>query len=184
MMFLWKRQWPLVTLFSYDWKSPRLSSTYQGHSEEVLCKCHRWCLPEDPLSFRQLTCPELPYMGRGCLSGHGLKTTLKVTWGKEFINHYNDVILGEMVYQITSLTIVHLTGYSGADQRKHQSSASLAFVRGIHRWPVNSPHKWPVTQKMFPFKGDICAMYKDNNKSLTSGENSSLLCETYTATFV
>ena len=40
---------------------------------------------------------------------------------------------------------------SGADQRKHQSSASLAFVRGIHRWPVNSPHKGPVTRKMFPF---------------------------------
>ena len=38
-----------------------------------------------------------------------------------------------------------------ADQRKHQSSASLAFVRGIHRWPVNSPHKRPVTRKMFPF---------------------------------
>ena len=41
--------------------------------------------------------------------------------------------------------------YSGADQRKHRSSASLAFVRGIHRSPVNSPHKWPVTRKMFPF---------------------------------
>ena len=40
---------------------------------------------------------------------------------------------------------------SCADQRKHQSSASLAFVRGILRWPVNSPHKWPVTRKMFPF---------------------------------
>ena len=39
----------------------------------------------------------------------------------------------------------------GADQRKHQSSASLAFVRGIHRRPVNSPHKWPVTRKMLPF---------------------------------
>ena len=39
----------------------------------------------------------------------------------------------------------------GVDQRKHQSSASLAFVRGIHRWSVNSPHKWPVTRKMFPF---------------------------------
>ena len=39
----------------------------------------------------------------------------------------------------------------GADQRKCQSSASLAFVRGIHRGPVNSPHKGPVTQKMFPF---------------------------------
>ena len=38
-----------------------------------------------------------------------------------------------------------------ADQRKHQSSASLAFVRWIHRGPVNSPHKWPVTRKMFPF---------------------------------
>ena len=40
---------------------------------------------------------------------------------------------------------------SGADQRKHQSSASMAFVRGIHQWPVNSPHKGPVTRKMFPF---------------------------------
>ena len=53
--------------------------------------------------------------------------------------------------QITSLTTVYSIVYSGTDQRKHQSSASLAFVRWIHRWPVNSPHKWPVTQKMFPF---------------------------------
>ena len=40
---------------------------------------------------------------------------------------------------------------SGAYQSKHESSASLALVRGIHRWPVNSPHKWPVTRKMSPF---------------------------------
>ena len=53
--------------------------------------------------------------------------------------------------QITSLTIVYLTVNSGTYQRKHQSSAALAFVRGIHRGPVNSPHKWPVTRKMFPF---------------------------------
>ena len=53
--------------------------------------------------------------------------------------------------QITSFTIVYWTVYSDAYQRKHQSSASLAFVRGIHRGPVNSPHKWPVTWKMFPF---------------------------------
>ena len=52
---------------------------------------------------------------------------------------------------ITSLTIVYLTVDSGTDQRKHQSSASLAFVRGIHRRPVNSPHKGPVTRRMFPF---------------------------------
>ena len=44
-----------------------------------------------------------------------------------------------------------LNRLSSADQRKHQGSASLAFVRGIHRWPVNSPHKWPVTRKMLPF---------------------------------
>ena len=56
-----------------------------------------------------------------------------------------------MAFQITSLTIVYSTVYSGADQRKHQSSASLAFVRGIHRWPVNSQHKGPITRKMFTF---------------------------------
>ena len=65
--------------------------------------------------------------------------------------HYGDVIMGAMASQITSLTIVYSTVYSDADQRKHQSSASLAFVWGIHRGPVNSPHKWPVTRKMFPF---------------------------------
>ena len=66
-------------------------------------------------------------------------------------NHYGDVIMGAMASQITSLPIVYLTVHSGTDQRKHQSSTSLAFVWGIHRWPVNSPHKWPVMQKMFPF---------------------------------
>ena len=55
--------------------------------------------------------------------------------------HYCDVIMGAMASQITSLAIVYSTFYSGADQRKHQSSASLAFVRGIHRWSGNSPHK-------------------------------------------
>ena len=65
--------------------------------------------------------------------------------------HYSDVIMGMMPSQITSLIIVYSTVYLGTDQRKHQSSASLAFVWGIHRGPVNSPHKWPVTRKMFPF---------------------------------
>ena len=44
------------------------------------------------------------------------------------------------------------------DERKRQSSASLAFVQGIHWWPVNSPHKWPVTRKMFPFDDVIMAV--------------------------
>ena len=77
------------------------------------------------------------------------------SWRHEMIEnvtiHYSDVITGSMASQITSLTIVYATVYSGADQRKHQSSASLAFVRGIHRGPVNSLRKWPVTRKMFPF---------------------------------
>ena len=65
--------------------------------------------------------------------------------------HYSDVIMSSMASQITSLAIIYSTVYSGVDQRKHQSSASLAFVWGIHRWPVNFPHKGPVTRKMLPF---------------------------------
>ena len=70
-------------------------------------------------------------------------------------NHYNDTIISTMASQISSLAIVYSTVYSDADKRKHQSSASLAFVREIHRWPVNTPHKWPVTRKMFPFNDVI-----------------------------
>ena len=72
--------------------------------------------------------------------------------------HYSDVIMRAIASQITSITIVYSTVYSGADQRKHQSSLSLAFVWGIHQWPVNSPHKWPVTLKMFPFHDVIMKM--------------------------
>ena len=104
-----------------------------------------------------------------------------------------------MASQITSLTTVYSTIYSGADQRKHQSPASLAFVRGIHRWPVNSPHKGPVTRKMFPFDdvimfiitfGDVMAFCRHNDslcpfqcefysfgKSLASGSHTQLLAQ-------
>ena len=78
----------------------------------------------------------------------------KLHYGGHFMTgpwHYNDVLMTTIASQITSLTVVHSIVYTGADQRKHQSSASLAFVWGIHRGAVNSPHKWPVTQKMFPF---------------------------------
>ena len=59
--------------------------------------------------------------------------------------------MGVMASQITSLTIAYPTVRSVADQRKHQSSTSLVFVRGIHRSPVNSPRKSSVTRKMCPF---------------------------------
>ena len=74
--------------------------------------------------------------------------------------HYDDVIMGEIASQITSLTIFYSTVYSSADQRKHQSSASLAFMRGIHRGPVNSLHRWPVTRKMFPFDDVIMVIWE------------------------
>ena len=60
-----------------------------------------------------------------------------------YCSHYSDVIMGSMTSQMTSFNIVYSAVYSGADQRKHQSSASLASERGTHRWPVNSPHKLP-----------------------------------------
>ena len=69
--------------------------------------------------------------------------------------HCIGVIISVMVSQITSVSIVYSTVCSGANQRKHQSSASLALVREIHWWPANSPHKRPVTRKIFPLNDVI-----------------------------
>ena len=52
-------------------------------------------------------------------------------------NHYSGVIMDAMTSLITGVSIVCSTVCLDADQRIHQCSASLAFVRGIHRWPVN-----------------------------------------------
>ena len=82
--------------------------------------------------------------------------------------HYDDVIMTTIAAQITSLPSVYSTVYSGPDQSKHQSSASLAFVWGIHRGPVNSPHKWPVTRKMFPFDDVIMRPGQTTSKLLGS----------------
>ena len=68
--------------------------------------------------------------------------------------HYSDVIMGALASRITSVSI-YSTVCSGLDQRKRQSSVSLAFVRETRRWPVYSPHKGSVTRKMFPFEDAI-----------------------------
>ena len=83
------------------------------------------------------------------------------------LRHYSDVIMGAIASEITSLTIVHSTVYSDADQRKNQSFASLACVRGIRRGSGKSPHKWPVTRKMFPFD-DVIMDYKSHQGLDTS----------------
>ena len=103
------------------------------------------------------------------------KQEIRYIWARNpvgnrtYLGHYSDVIMGTVASQITSLTIVYSTVYSGADARKHQSSASLAFMRGIHRWPVNSPHKCPVTRKTFPF--DDVIMTHFSNGLLKSCKN-------------
>ena len=74
--------------------------------------------------------------------------------------HYSDITMSTMASQITGVVIVYSTDCWGTDQRKHQSSASLDFVRGIHRWPVNSPHKGPVTWKIFPLDDIIMLIAK------------------------
>ena len=113
------------------------------HLQTVMCTCY---------SRHTAGSPNTPKLAKvdSVLRGHA---------GGEYIpaNHYCDVIMGTMASEITGITIVYSTFHSGADRRKHQSSAAPAFVRGVHRWPMNSPHKWPVTRKMLPF--DDVIMY-------------------------
>ena len=71
--------------------------------------------------------------------------------------HYSNVIMTAIASQITGVSIVWSIVCSGVGQRKHESSVSLTFVKGIHRWPVGSSHKGPVTRKMFSF--DDVIMY-------------------------
>ena len=97
-------------------------------------------------------CLEMPYSTTG--NNNGFCSIP----GHVHLYHYSDVIMRAMMSQITSLTIVYSTVYSGADLRKHHSSVSLAFVKGIQRWPVNSLHNGPVTWNMLPFD-DVIMMY-------------------------
>ena len=80
--------------------------------------------------------------------------------GQKCRKYYSDIIMSAMASQIINLMIVYSTIYSGTDQRKLQSSMSLAFVWGIHRWPVNSPYKGPVTLEIFPFDDVVITVIK------------------------
>ena len=77
----------------------------------------------------------------------GWRVVMAMVMVMVMLNHYSDVIMGVMASQMTSLTIVDSTVYSGTYQGNHQRSASLAFVWVIHRLP----HKRSVTRKMLPF---------------------------------
>ena len=109
---------------------------------------HGGC-PSIVMLFRLRRVSDLLYDSKCCLLSHMkdviLHRSIFLKWNK----HYIGVIMGAIASQIASLTIVYSIVYSSADQRKLQSSAPLTFVRVIHRRPVNSPHKWPVTRKNF-----------------------------------
>ena len=81
--------------------------------------------------------------------------------------------MGAIASHITILAIVYSAVWLGTDQRKHQSSVSLAFLRGIHRRPVNSPHKGPVTRKMLPFD-DVIMLAKEERSVKAAGKISVL----------
>ena len=96
------------------------------------------------------------------------------------VSHYNDVIMSAMASQSPASRLFAQRFSQGADKRKHQSSASVAFVRGIHRWPVNSPHKWPINAenvsiwwRNHPSKHDINGPFVVSVKA-TNGRNGSM----------
>ena len=86
------------------------------------------------------------------------------------ISRYNDIMMNATASQITGVSIAYSTVCSGTYQRKHQSSASLAYVWGIHRGPVNSTHKGPVTRKMLPFDDVL-------HRSLSNRRTSQVVCK-------
>ena len=85
---------------------------------------------------------------RDVVHHYGWQQYSEVMAGPWFWFHNSDVIMSVTASQIIDMSLLGSTICSGMDQRKHKRSASLAFVRGIHQWLVDSPHKGPITWKM------------------------------------
>ena len=108
--------------------TPMKGSTTRGHSLKLPKERVETTIKAHSFTHRIVNdCNRLPENMKSALSMNFSKNRLDVLW------HYDDVIMGTIASQITSLTIVYSTFYSDADQRKHQSPASLAFVWGLHR---------------------------------------------------
>ena len=117
-----------------------LKSVPQGlvDNNQALIHIMTWCRPGDkPLSDPRLTWLADAYMRHQGKIGSTIMYTRvgrsTTRWFLCYWRHYDDVIMTTLASQITSLAIVYSIVYSDADQRKHQSSVSLAFVWGIHR---------------------------------------------------
>ena len=132
--------------------------------DKELADCH-----DDDVTTTKHFCPSMKRIHRWPM----------YSWDVGHFPHYRDVIMSVMASQITGISNVYSTVCSGGDQRKHQSSALLAFVRGIHRWPVNSSHKGPVMLKMFPFD-DVIMTRSDLHCQYNSFRNLEELCQNWT----
>ena len=131
--------------------------TIKTSFDPYLCSSRYWSCTRCKIRYAHDVC--LKIRGNCSCTVNVFQIIVMASWqGLTVYIHYDDVIMDAIASQITSLTIVYSIIYTDVDQRKHQSSASLAFVWGIHRGPVNSPHKWPVTRKMFPFDDVIMSM--------------------------
>ena len=104
---------------------------------------------------------------KGNVSNHVLKAGSQIYFERSITcTHYIDIIRSAMASQITGVPTVCSNVCSCTDQRKHQSSVSVAFVKGIHLWPVDSPQKGPVTWKMSPFYDHVPCFWLGNFKYL------------------
>ena len=146
-----KPWWDGVT--NFGWKPPLHNSRNFISQRSTSHATQSFITPGEP-QFPQLFCPCMVQLLAGIIS---LKRVLEANPGRSHgsadtlpLGHSTKIMYA-MASQITSLAIVYSAVLSGANHRKHQSSASLAFVRGIHRWPMNSPHKRLGTRKLFPF---------------------------------
>ena len=90
--------------------------------------------------------------------------------------HYSDVIISAMSSEIIGVSMLYPPACSAPDQRMYQSSASFAFVRVIHRCPVDSPHKGPITRKIIPLhdvimrRGELWHDYSNRRKKNRKNE--------------
>ena len=138
------------------WENRTCNEVRMGRCRVVLCLF----LP-NTTKFRNFVVPTL--LCGDAVRSKVLQQKASDMWqgaGGNSSSNYNDVIISTMESQITGVSTVCSIVGSSADQRKRHSYASLAFVRGIHRWPVNSPHKGPVMRKMCPF--DDVIMMSEN----------------------
>ena len=152
LMISLKRGKPVIRkIISWDGRGAYYGLKLPGHGINILLTHITYM--HDPNIAVRAEVPEINWL---------LNTSV---WNMHKIFYYSDVIMRAMASQINGVAIVYLTVCSGAYQRKHRSSVSLAFVRGIHRWPMNSSHKKPVTRKIFPF--DDVIMFQQRGVSYT-----------------